>query len=78
MHVLQNSLTKAPREFQPERPTVYDVYRKETEYRGHFNDPQNVDHYDKFGAPNYHVHKPYDKRPGMLRALDFTPSTDEG
>lgn len=32
----------------------------------------------KFGKPNYHIQKPLDMKPGMTRALDFTPSTDQG
>ncbi len=63
---------------QPDRKSIYDIYTKSTEYRETFNDPQNIYHHEKFGTPNYHVYKAYDQKPGMLRALDFTPSTDEG
>jgi hypothetical protein len=67
-----------PKEYVPDRRTIFDNYRLDTTYRGFFNDPQNIYDFPRYGKPNWHVYKPWDNKPGMIRALDFTPSTDEG
>jgi hypothetical protein len=54
-----------------DRPSVYDEMRFKTEYRDTFNTKDNK--YRPDLAPSIKI---ADTRPGMLRSLDFTPSTD--
>ncbi|CDW74246.1 UNKNOWN [Stylonychia lemnae] len=75
---LISSFTPSPNGLVPNRKTIYDTYRIDSEYRENFNDPQNIYQHQHYGKPNYHVYKPYDQKQGMTRGLDFTPSTDEG
>mmetsp|Transcript_18765 Transcript_18765/g.17910 ORF Transcript_18765/g.17910 Transcript_18765/m.17910 type:complete len:124 (+) Transcript_18765:932-1303(+) len=70
---LKNSPSKIPKEYREPRGTVYDQYRFLTEYRDTFN---NLEHTYKPGEKS--PPKILDPKPGMLRALDFTPSTDLG
>ena len=53
---------------------MFDRYRLTTEYRDTISDVGNTYAPDKPGGTVKYL----DNRPGMTRALDFTPSTDLG